>query len=295
MTELRERLGWGAPFDGVGRVTAVDFAIARPGSFRKVGEIWHLVACCYSCRAEILLPLEGDDGETVWDPGMLSPAHVRLAQHLQCDPCADAARVAEEKSGKREVVAQRSKESRIPAGLLTDVSWESIIEKGSTPEETERRRAAIEACRVWSKVKRPKAGVWVYGPTGSGKTRLAATAAAARLEHSGVTWVPVALLMAQLQAGWDDEDRKRALRVLTGKGALVLDDLDKLNERSPAVMSQLFAAIDARDQAGATLLVTSNKKPSELAGALGDALLSRLLGMCVPRPYPGVDRRLELS
>jgi DNA replication protein DnaC len=104
----------------------------------------------------------------------------------------------------------------------------------------------------------------------------------------------VGVLMAELQGAWNDEDRKQALKVLTGATAVALDDFDKVNP-SPSMLAQLFTALDKREQARSPLLVTTNLKPSDLASKLGNVIASRLTGMCVVLAYPGPDRRLEIG
>jgi DNA replication protein DnaC len=115
--------------------------------------------------------------------------------------------------------------------------------------------------------------------------------------------VSVPDLIIKLSASFGDKDRAEALKVLTGRGPLVLDDLDKIKP-SAHVLSHLFTAIDARYQSGAPLFVTTNMVPSELvdffAGDRGDAderrvaaeaIVSRLLEHCVLHRIEGPDRR----
>jgi DNA replication protein DnaC len=304
--------GWQAPIGQTpGKVAILDRAALHGDVFQKTERGWELVTRCVGshafrgCGAEIRLELEGEyaahvvDGKqhpaATFEVGMLTPALLRLAQHLLCEECIPKLDRTRTVTQRRDEVKERLQASGMPAGLSVEVSWESVISKGRSDPETEKRVAAIEACKVWASEQKPARGVLLFGPSGSGKTRLAATAAVARMAIEQVTWCSVAVLMANLQAGWNDTDRQKALKVLTGKGPLVLDDLDKLNDRSPAVMSQIFAAIDARDQAGATMIVTTNLSPSELAKSIGDALMSRLAGMCNLRPYPGVDHRIPLE
>jgi DNA replication protein DnaC len=88
-----------------------------------------------------------------------------------------------------------------------------------------------------------------------------------------------------------DEGRAEAVRVLTGAGAVVLDDLDKCRPTDYG-REQLFAAVDAREQAEAPLLVTTNLTPSEIGEQFGDALMSRLAGYCRVVEVGGDDQRL---
>jgi hypothetical protein len=81
--------------------------------------------------------------------------------------------------------------------------------------------------------------------------------------------------------------------VLTGSGAIVLDDIDKSNP-SEHVRNQLFPAIDQRVEAGAPMIVTANSSIGQLGERLGEAIMSRLAGHCTPLELDGPDRRLSL-
>lgn len=295
---VRQAHGWGMMLDAVRPTPA-----RHPDVFKTVNGKLYLAVSCRGlmvrdpqgvarhkkCENGALLPVP-DEG--------LSPIAVRVVALWMCEEC--SAR-DDEMTARRDAsrdLDNRVREAGIPPALAAAVSWDTMTEKALTEADTKARIKAIQACKEWASKGKPAAAVLLYGDAGTGKTRLAATAAMARLEHSPIKWVSVAVLMAKLQAAWSDDDRKIALRVLTGKGPVVLDDLDKINP-TPNVLAQLFTAIDIREQAGErAVLITTNQKPSDLAVMLGDVLMSRLSGMtnggALMLPFPGPDRRLEM-
>lgn len=135
-------------------------------------------------------------------------------------------------------------------------------------------------------------GLCISGPVGVGKTYTAAAACWLRLQERGCRWVSVARLMAQLRAGFQDEARTAASRAVVGEGAIILDDLDKVNPTDYG-REVIFAAIDGRVEAGAPLLVTTNLGPQEIGERLGDAVKSRLVGYCDTVRMLGRDRRVS--
>jgi len=128
------------------------------------------------------------------------------------------------------------------------------------------------------------------GPVGVGKTYLAGAACWARIQSRSTRWVSVARLLLQLRASFGDDDRAKALSTLTGTGAIVLDDLDKVNPTEDG-RSAIFTAIDNRVEEGAPLLVTTNLGMAEIGQRYGDAVMSRLRSGKVVR-MQGEDRRL---
>lgn len=176
--------------------------------------------------------------------------------------------------------AQRLKSSGMPAGL-TGLSFDNP-RLGGEP-------AAVAAARDWADG--TLNGLVLVGPVGVGKTYLAAIAAGARLAVEGVTWVSVPSLIIRALAAFDTDERDAAITELTGRGTLVLDDLDKVKP-SDWVLSQLFAAIDGRVAEGAGLLVTTNLEPREIRDKLGEPIASRLVGHCRICRIEGRDRRL---
>ena len=261
--------------------------------------VWGIRVRCRSCSLQTALRLEGEaeEGE---EPvrNRLSAVMVWIAQRWCCEKCGLEEQERAERAKRSDSTRRRIAESGIPSALAAEVSWESMLEKGADKDETVRRTRAIETCRLWAEKPQPNHAILLHGPAGTGKTRLAATAAMARLKHSEIRWVSVAVLMAQLSAAWSDTDRQAALKVLTGKGPVVLDDLDKINP-TQAQLGHLFTALDRRTQAKQhALIITTNRAPSELERMLGDVIVSRIVGLCGTQGllrFPGPDRRLKLG
>jgi DNA replication protein DnaC len=302
-SDVRRAHGYGMRLDAL---PVALLAARRPEVLVELeGGVFGVRVRCRSCSLNTVLRLEGDDPELRakygdgWDVTNVLPAiAIWVAQRWCCDACSARELEAAERADAASVVRKRIDASSVPGGLAAEVSWASMIEKGSSQDETRRRLRAIEVCRLWAEQATPKHAILLHGPAGTGKTRLAATAAMARLQHSPIQWVSVAVLMAQLSASWSDADRLAALKVLTGKGPVVLDDLDKITPTQSAV-GHLFTAIDRRVQANQhAVIFTTNAAPSELEGKLGDVLVSRIIGMCGAQGtlrFPGPDRRLEMG
>lgn len=136
------------------------------------------------------------------------------------------------------------------------------------------------------------AGLCLTGPVGVGKTCLAAWATEKRLQNHSVKWVSVSRLMTQLRSGFGSEMKANADKIVAGTGAIVLDDLDKVNPTDYG-KEVILAAVEGRYQAGSPLLVTTNKELSELKSLLGAPVASRLAEYCEVIRMSGEDRRLS--
>jgi DNA replication protein DnaC len=146
-----------------------------------------------------------------------------------------------------------------------------------------------DAATRWAKGE--TTGLCLTGPVGVGKTCLAAWAAEKRLQNYAVRWVSVSRLMTQLRSGFGSEMKARADQIVAGTGAIVLDDLDKVNPTDYG-REVILAAIEGRYQAGSSLLVTTNRELSELKEMLGAPVASRLAEYCEVLRMVGEDRRL---
>jgi len=139
-------------------------------------------------------------------------------------------------------------------------------------------------------------GLLLLGAVGTGKTFTAAVAAWARLETQHVTWMSASAMVAALSSAFGSDERRHALEVVAGHGALILDDLDKPRP-TEHVAEFLLLAIDNRVNAGSRLLVTMNTAGEELLTRLpepyGEAIVSRLEGYCETIKLAGADRRVK--
>lgn len=170
---------------------------------------------------------------------------------------------------------------------------------------------ALEAAEAWSRGE--LRGLCLTGDVGVGKSWLAAAAlwamirrraaedAAEELDEASddaprrmrpVRWVSVSGLMADLRRSFSDSDRADAVKVVAGRSAIVLDDLDKVNP-SEFGKEIIFSTLDARVAADAPVLVTTNATPAELGRKLGKAVMSRIAGECMVVKMVGPDRRIQ--
>jgi DNA replication protein DnaC len=243
------------------------------------GQGWLVATKCRWCQADVQLETPGvdDEGQELGRPTELA---LRIARALvSCDPCAmEHDRNAEAAEAHR-LFRGRLSRSGLPADLQA-LDWSDMDRNG-------RRRNPIVAARAWSEAAHGK--MFLFGPVGTGKTRLAATAAYSRLQHSEVIWLSVPVLFQWAFYDSRSPERQQAQRALASTTPLVLDDLGK-EKPGDWARQILFGAIDIRIQAGSPMLITSNFSPDEIAARLGDAVASRLQEFH-QYELPGEDRR----
>lgn len=254
----------------------------------------HVLKTCRGCGETQRVPLFWLDGE---EPVVVvSPYLVRLLGLLICEPCMEKEETALADKRAANDFAARLHASGFPAALAREAEkgWADIVTKAKSADDATRRREARDLIRAWAESADPcTRGVWLHGRAGSGKTKLAATAALVKLRSVQVRWVSVAVLIMQLDGAWNDEDRKAALKVLTDPGVVVLDDADKTLPSARAQLA-IFTALEARDKAGHGILVTTNEPPGKLGETWSSPAMSRLVKLATPMAYPGPDMRLEV-
>ena len=147
--------------------------------------------------------------------------------------------------------------------------------------ETADNRHALEAAREFLSDREGERDLYLCGPVGTGKTRLACTVLneAWCAEEWSVAFARVPRLLYQLQPHAVVEAAETFER-LTAARLLVLDDLGA--ERDAATdytLRTLLMLYEARHDAGRRTVWTSNKRPSAIAAFMGDdRLASRIAG-----------------
>jgi DNA replication protein DnaC len=213
------------------------------------------------------------------------------AAPLVCDRCIDKAeedRRAELERDELEERARRLERRREASGIprhLRGLDWGDPLPQHGP---------AVAAAQAWADDS--LAGLFLGGTSGVGKSHLAGAAAWRYLDRRSLRWITATDLLAYSKSDFGSDEHAKALEVVTGTTALVIDDLDKVPPRDYAAQL-LFGAIQKRVDAGAPLLVTSNLTLEGIRRLLperfGDSIVSRLSGYCACFAMTGRDRRLD--
>lgn len=189
---------------------------------------------------------------------------------------------------------EKCREIKIPSGL----SKKSF----SNFEVYDENREAYQACAEYSLSFRnePVRGVGIYGPTGVGKTHLAAavvhqilTDKIKRGEECSAGFYSVPKLLQELRWWRKDEavkEERTTFGHLSDKAIVVLDDLG-VSECSPEQLGELFLIVDGRITNEKPIIVTTNVDPRLLDGMLGDRVADRLREACTWYQIGGQSRR----
>ncbi len=167
----------------------------------------------------------------------------------------------------------------------------------ATWRQTVENRHALNAARGRVGEEHAERDLFLCGPVGTGKTRLACTLLneSWRAGERSAAFARVPLLLYQLQPHAAVETAETFER-LTAATLLVLDDIGA--ERDAATdytRRTLLMLYEARHDAGRRTVWTSNKTPGEIGAFMGDdRLASRIAGRCQVIGLEGRDWRLPV-
>ena len=160
---------------------------------------------------------------------------------------------------------------------------------------TQHNKMAVEAAKSFDPIKN---NLYIHGPTGSGKSHLAAVAARRHLDRFGrgaATWKPQEIAR-HVRSARDAADEQDRIMGIAESKLLVIDDLG-VQKDTEFMISLLYEIIDFRYMNRPTgMIITSNLSLENLASKIGeDRIPSRLVQMCRFIGLDGPDQRLELK
>lgn len=188
---------------------------------------------------------------------------------MNCDFCG-------QKAGSGANCAECVKQRERWAGMLGGArALQKYVAEGFTPV-TDAAKLAFSAAKAFDAGKQ---NLYLHGPTGAGKTRLAIIAARRYLPY--VTTATAAEVICSIMEHRRGLDELAEVKRFALSRVLVLDELG-LGEGSAAQVTKLYDVVNRRyrERAGG-LIVTSNLNLDELAQAFGDdRITSRLAELC---------------
>lgn len=147
-------------------------------------------------------------------------------------------------------------------------------------------RAAIAECAEF-----PQLGLFLFGPTGSGKTHLAT---ALVRQQPGGRVIKLCDILRSIRAAENARRENEIIKALA-TGPLVIDDLgmEKMTEFAVQTIDEICDNRIMADCGG--LIITSNYGLNALALKIGERSASRINGMCKVVKISGEDRRIKKS
>lgn len=140
------------------------------------------------------------------------------------------------------------------------------------------------------------AGLWFYGPVGTGKTSLAMLVSQAALAGGRTVAIySLPRLLAEIRDTFDDGADASYTELLDRLAAVDLLHIDDVGaeKTSPWVLEQLYSLINTRYEDERAVMITTNLERDELAAQIGERTVSRLEELCLVLPVGGSDLRRQ--
>lgn len=140
-------------------------------------------------------------------------------------------------------------------------------------------------------------GIFVHGPTGTGKTHFGVAVLSEILSESetgSARFVTVPSLLMEIRATFKDSSpcsEEDLIRRFAELDILVLDDLGA-EKNTDWAMQTLYLIVDRRYSDMRRTIITSNLALDGIAERVGERIASRVAGMCRIISLEGNDRRI---
>lgn len=168
-------------------------------------------------------------------------------------------------------------------------SWTFEKDNGKNPV----MKVARDYVSKWSDFASKNAGLVLWGDVGTGKTFFAACIANALVEQNvSVKMTNFSTILNDL---FSESDKNKYLDRLNDHSLLIIDDLG-IERGTEYALEQVYNVIDTRYKSGKPLIITTNLTLDELKYPTDiphKRIYDRVLGMCVPVMFNGVNFRKE--
>lgn len=218
-------------------------------------------------------------------------------QQEHCESCSKV--VAEEREREQAIQERKTKVAR----LIETSGMRGIMRSMTFDLFNQQRRGKIyEVAKQYAEDFTPQTdtGLIFFGKAGTGKTHLAVAIARYIIEQKQIAArvARTVELLADIRQTFNEHDGYRAenemelIRKFTSVSLLILDDLGA-EKVSDWVCEVLYRVIDERWLEQRPIIVTTNFNLKELEERLGERVISRIAGMCVPIEMQNHDYRIE--
>lgn len=214
-----------------------------------------------------------------------------LKPYINCKCKAQQEKEAKEEEHRRKFaeMVQKYRRECFPEGRLA--TWTFENDDGSNEKYINAMKRYVAN---FDNFKEQGRGVILYGPTGTGKTYLAACIANALIDKGyRAVFTSMSRIERTLQSSWADRDGY--IDFLSRVPLVVIDDIG--TERNTSYMGEIiYSVIDARYTAGLPLIATTNLTLAELAKPAElkeQRVYGRLLEMCYPIEVKGRNKRQD--
>lgn len=222
--------------------------------------------------------------------------------------CPECFRIEKEKLERkereaRELARAKKEQERINLALSRSGIPEGFKSKkfDSFIAETENEKKALELSRKfvnkWDVAKQNGYGLFFFGKCGTGKSHLACSVLQSLIPRVSCAYVRVFDMIRYVRSSWSNScntSESDAIRMYIDIGLLVVDEIG-VQSGSENEKQILFSIIDGRLSENKPTIFISNLSPAELSPFVGERLVDRIKGKCVPFMFTGHSKRKTIS